>query len=148
MDVNNLLSETITFLENEAHYRDITIQTQYDTGLPEVTTDSNQLQQVFLNIIDNAIDAVGQSGKIFVKTAQVSNSSKEILVTIQDNGPGMPKEVLARIFDPFFTTKRADEGTGLGLSISYSIIEKLRGKITVSSEEGKGTAFIITLPIK
>lgn len=148
VDVNNLLSETITFLENEAHYRDITIQTQYDTGLPEVTTDSNQLQQVFLNIIDNAIDAVGQSGKIFVQTAQVSNSSKEILVTIQDNGPGMPKEVLARIFDPFFTTKRADEGTGLGLSISYSIIEKLRGKITVSSEEGKGTTFIITLPIK
>lgn len=148
VDVNNLLSETITFLENEAHYRDITIQTQYDTGLPEVTTDSNQLQQVFLNIIDNAIDAVGQSGKIFVRTAQVSNSSKEILVTIQDNGPGMPKEVLARIFDPFFTTKRADEGTGLGLSISYSIVEKLRGKITVSSEEGKGTTFIITLPIK
>ncbi len=148
VDVNNLLSETITFLENEAHYRDITIQTQYDTGLPEITTDSNQLQQVFLNIIDNAIDAVGQSGKIFVKTAQPSNSSKEILVTVQDNGPGMPKEVLARIFDPFFTTKRADEGTGLGLSISYSIIEKLRGKITVSSEEGKGTTFIITLPVK
>jgi two-component system NtrC family sensor kinase len=148
VDVNNLLSETITFLENEAHYRDITIQTQYDTGLPEITTDSNQLQQVFLNIIDNAIDAVGQSGKIFVKTAQLSNSSKEILVTVQDNGPGMPKEVLARIFDPFFTTKRADEGTGLGLSISYSIIEKLRGKITVSSEEGKGTTFIITLPVK
>ena len=147
VDVNNLLAETITFLENEAHYRDITVQTQYDTNLPEITTDSNQLQRVFLNIIDNAIDAVGQSGKIFIKTSLISNSSKEIQVTIEDNGPGIPKEVLARIFDPFFITKRADEGTGLGLSISYSIIEKLRGKISVESEEGRGTTFIITLPI-
>lgn len=147
VDINHLLAETITFLENEAHYRDITIQTQYAEDLPEITTDSNQLQQVFLNIIDNAIDAVGQSGKILVKTALVSNSSKQIEVTIVDNGPGIPKEVLARIFDPFFTTKRPDEGTGLGLSISYSIIEKLRGKISVKSEEGSGTTFTIKLPV-
>ncbi len=147
VDINHLLAETITFLENEAHYRDITIQTQYAEDLPEITTDSNQLQQVFLNIIDNAIDAVGQSGKILIKTALVSNSSKQIEVTIVDNGPGIPKEVLARIFDPFFTTKRPDEGTGLGLSISYSIIEKLRGKISVKSEEGSGTTFTIKLPV-
>ncbi|MGD9818713.1 MAG: ATP-binding protein, partial [Desulfomonilaceae bacterium] len=148
VDVNNLIAETITFLENEAHYRDITVEAKYDLSLPEITTDSNQLQQVFLNIIDNAIDAVGQSGKILIRTALTSNSSKEIVVTIEDNGPGMPKEVLSRVFDPFFTTKRPDEGTGLGLSISYSIIEKLRGKISVQSEEGKGTVFTITLPIK
>lgn len=148
VDVNNLIAETITFLENEAHYRDITVEAKYDLSLPEITTDSNQLQQVFLNIIDNAIDAVGQSGKILIRTALISNSSKEIVVTIEDNGPGMPKEVLSRVFDPFFTTKRPDEGTGLGLSISYSIIEKLRGKISVQSEEGKGTVFTITLPIK
>lgn len=147
VDINTLLAETITFLENEAHYRDITVQTHYDTNLPEITTDSNQLQQVFLNIIDNAIDAVGQSGKINVRTSLAPNSAKEIQVRIEDNGPGIPKEVLARIFDPFFTTKRADEGTGLGLSISYSIIEKLRGKISVESEEGRGTTFIITLPV-
>ena len=146
VDINTLLAETITFLENEAHYRDITVQTYYDPNLPEITTDSNQLQQVFLNIIDNAIDAVGQSGKINIRTSPAPNSSREIQVTIEDNGPGIPKEVLARIFDPFFTTKRADEGTGLGLSISYSIIEKLRGKISVESEEGRGTTFIITLP--
>lgn len=147
VNINTLLAETITFLENEAHYRDITIQSHYDINLPEITTDSNQLQQVFLNIIDNAIDAVGQSGKISVKTSLAPDSAKEIRVRIEDNGPGIPKEVLARIFDPFFTTKRPDEGTGLGLSISYSIIEKLRGNIAVESEEGRGTTFTITLPI-
>jgi two-component system, NtrC family, sensor kinase len=148
VDVNQILAETITFLENEAHYRDIRIQTAYADKLPRVTTDSAQLQQVFLNIINNAIDAVGKGGSIDLRTSYDGGNRGSIVIEISDNGPGIPKEVLGKIFDPFFTTKSAQDGTGLGLSISYSIIEKLGGKITVASEEGKGTTFTIYVPAR
>jgi two-component system, NtrC family, sensor kinase len=148
VDVNQILAETITFLENEAHYRDISIHTTYDDKLPRVTTDSAQLQQVFLNIINNAIDAIGKGGSINLKTSYDGANHGNVLIEISDNGPGIPKETLGKIFDPFFTTKSAQEGTGLGLSISYSIIEKLGGKITVASEEGKGTIFTIYVPAR
>jgi two-component system NtrC family sensor kinase len=147
VDINRILSETMTFLENEAHHREIKIETDYAERIPPVTTDSAQLQQVFLNIIDNAIDAVGKAGTITVKTSYDSSSDRNIVVEIADNGPGIPKEMVGRIFDPFFTTKSAQEGTGLGLSISYSIMEKLGGKITVASQEGKGTTFTIRVPV-
>lgn len=146
VDINHLLAETITFLENEAHFRDIQIQTEYDELLPKVSTDPNQLQQVFLNIIDNAIDAVGQSGQLRIRTSTDLKDPKELVVQISDNGPGISKEALSKIFDPFFTTKRADEGTGLGLSISYGIVEKLGGHIEVESVEGKGTTFYVRIP--
>ena len=146
VDINQILMETLTFLENEAHFRDIQIQTNCDDNLPKVSTDPNQLQQVFLNIIDNAIDAVGQSGQIRVETFTDKQNHKQIMVKISDNGPGISRELISKIFDPFFTTKRPDEGTGLGLSISYGIMEKLGGHIAVESEEGKGTTFIISVP--
>ena len=146
VDINQILMETLTFLENEAHFRDIQIQTNYDDNLPKISTDPNQLQQVFLNIIDNAIDAVGQSGQIRVETFTDKQNHKQIMVKISDNGPGISRELISKIFDPFFTTKRPDEGTGLGLSISYGIMEKLGGHIAVESEEGKGTTFIISVP--
>jgi two-component system, NtrC family, sensor kinase len=147
VDLNAIVAETITFLENEARYREIEINASYEEKLPRITTDPAQIQQVFLNIIDNAIDAVGKSGQINIKTDYSnSNSPREVVIEISDSGPGIPKELLAKIFDPFFTTKAANEGTGLGLSISFSIIEKLGGKIQVASEEGKGTTFTIRLP--
>jgi two-component system, NtrC family, sensor kinase len=146
VDINQVLTETISFLENEAHYRDIRIQTAYDSDLPKITTDQAQLQQVFLNILDNALDAIGKSGSIFVTTSYHSGSQREVVIEISDTGPGIPKEVLGKIFDPFFTTKKANEGTGLGLSISYSILEKLGGHIAVSSRQGMGSTFTIRLP--
>jgi two-component system, NtrC family, sensor kinase len=148
VDVNQILAETITFLENEALHRNIQIETEYASKLPRITTDSAQLQQVFLNIIDNGIDAVRKDGRITVKTSYNVSDNDRIMIEISDNGPGIPKEILHRIFDPFFTTKSVQEGTGLGLSISYTIIEKLGGKIEVSSEEGKGTIFKIYVPSK
>jgi len=148
VDVNRILAETITFLENEAMYRDIKVTTEYDDKLPQMITDSAQLQQVFLNIINNAIDAVGKGGAIGIKTSQNAGNGRNVVIEIADNGPGIPKEILGRIFDPFFTTKNSQEGTGLGLSISYSIMEKLGGGISVASEENEGTTFTITLPIK
>jgi two-component system NtrC family sensor kinase len=103
------------------------------------------LQQVFLNILNNAIDAIGKNGEINLRTNLIPKINT-ISVEIADNGPGIPKEMLNKIFDPFFTTKEVGKGTGLGLSISYSIMEKLGGRIMVASEEGKGTTFTIYLP--
>jgi two-component system NtrC family sensor kinase len=146
VDVNHVVGETLAFLENEARFRNITIATDFESDLPRIRSDSAQLQQVFLNIIENAIDAIGKEGKVTVQT-RFAPREREICVTISDTGPGIPKEMVGRIFDPFFTTKAAGEGTGLGLSISYSIIEKLGGRIAVESEEGQGTAFKVFLPV-
>jgi len=146
VDINKLLDETIDFLKNEAHYRSITINTAYQPTVPTTVSDSSQIQQVFLNILNNAIDALGKDGTIDVKTS-FNTKDEQIVITIADNGPGIPDEQLNRIFDPFFTTKEVGTGTGLGLSISYSIVEKLGGRIMVASEIGKGTAFTIYLPV-
>ncbi len=102
---------------------------------------------MFLNIINNAIDAIGKDGEITINT-RTTRRNNEISIEISDNGPGMPKDVLQKIFDPFFTTKEVGKGTGLGLSISYSIVEKLGGRIMVASEEGQGTTFTIYLPVR
>jgi len=147
VEVNKTLDETIDFLENESRYRNIDIQTDYAPVLPKITSDSSQLQQVFLNILNNAIDAIGKNGEVMIKTRYLPKNS-EISVEITDNGPGIPKEKVDKIFDPFFTTKEVGKGTGLGLSIVFSILEKLGGRIMVASEEGKGTTFTIYLPTK
>ncbi len=146
VDVNHVLKETITFLANEALHRDIEIQVDFDEDVPHITTDASQLQQVFLNILDNAIDAVGNFGKIQVRSGVDSSLGSGLFVEIADNGPGMSKEMAKRIFDPFFTTKAPGQGTGLGLSISHSIVEKLGGKIEVETEQGRGTTFTIRFP--
>jgi two-component system, NtrC family, sensor kinase len=147
VNINTVLDESIDFLENEARYRNIDIQTNYAPDLPLTTTDQSQVQQVFLNIINNAIDAIGKDGEIIINT-RTTRKNNEISIEISDNGPGMTKEVLQKIFDPFFTTKEVGKGTGLGLSITYSIVEKLGGRILVASEEGKGTTFTIYLPVR
>jgi two-component system, NtrC family, sensor kinase len=146
VDINRLLAETLDFLRNEAHYRNITIQTDFMPDVPQTMSDSSQLQQVFLNILNNAIDAIGKSGAIEIRTGY-NIAEKEASVQISDNGPGIPNETLAKIFDPFFTTKEQGAGTGLGLAISYSIIEKLGGRIVVASQVGKGTTFSIYVPL-
>ncbi len=144
--LNQVLDETIDFLENDARYRNIDIQTDYTPDLPTITSDSSQLQQVFLNILNNGIDAIGKDGEILIRTKYIAKNNA-LAVEITDNGPGIPKETLNKIFDPFFTTKEVGKGTGLGLSISYSIVEKLGGRIMVASEPGEGTTFTIYLPV-
>ena len=146
VNINTVVDESVAFLENEARYRNIDIQVDYAAELPLITSDSSQLQQVFLNILNNAIDAIGKDGEISIKSKYITKNNA-IAVEITDNGPGIPKEALNKIFDPFFTTKEVGKGTGLGLSISYSIVEKLGGRMMVASEEGKGTTFTIYFPV-
>jgi two-component system NtrC family sensor kinase len=147
VNLNKVLDDSIDFLENEARYRNIDIQTDYSPDLPLTATDPAQLQQVFLNILNNAIDAIGKDGEIILNTKYIRKNN-ELAVEIADNGPGISKEIVDKIFDPFFTTKEVGKGTGLGLSISYSIVEKLGGRMMVASEEGQGTTFSIYLPVK
>ncbi len=147
VDVNRTLKDTVEFLENDSRYRSINIHIDPQPDLPGIMSDSSQLQQVFLNILNNAIDAIGKGGEIRIETSYLSRNH-EIMIRITDNGPGIPKENIDKIFDPFFTTKKVGEGTGLGLSIVYSIVEKLGGRITVASEMGRGTSFIIYFPVK
>ncbi|MCD4744409.1 MAG: GHKL domain-containing protein [Desulfobacteraceae bacterium] len=143
IDINDVLNHTIEFLAHHAQINNIDIQTEYDNSIPEISSDRSQLQQVFLNIINNAIDAIDKQGIINIKTYEKSN---QIIVKIIDTGKGIPEHLVNRIFNPFFTTKAEGKGTGLGLSITYKIIEKLGGNISVESKQNKGTTFTIILP--
>lgn len=140
-----MLNQTIEFLSHHAQINNIDIETEYDMNIPEISSDRSQLQQVFLNIINNAIDAIDKQGIINIKTYKESN---HIVVKIMDTGKGIPENIVSQIFNPFFTTKTEGKGTGLGLSITYKIIEKIGGTISAESRKNKGTTFTITLPIK
>ncbi len=140
----NLIEEVLGFLGKEALYRNLAIKIHAEDDLPMIQSDRGQLQQVFLNIINNAFAAVEDGGKIDIHLKTVNQVNVSISIT--DNGSGIPKEYLTHIFEPFFTLKKK-YGTGLGLSITYGIISKLKGNISVDSEVGKGTTFTITLPI-
>lgn len=144
--INTLADQTVAFLESEAASRNIRIRKEYDAAVPTILSDPAQLQQVVLNILDNAIDAVEKDGEVIVRTHCLPGG--QCAVSISDSGPGIPPDKLKRIFDPFFTTKKVGEGTGLGLAICYSILEKLGGHISVDSVEGQGCTFTITLPLE
>ncbi len=148
IDINQVLREVWGFLEKEALYRGTQLELDLDAALPLVESDRGQLQQIFLNLLNNAIDAVGQEGAITVRTRL--RDSENLQVEIIDNGPGMSPDIINHIFEPFFTTKTSGEkrGTGLGLSITYGLVKKLGSEILVDSVVGKGTTFTIILPLK
>jgi len=144
VDVNATLNQTIDILENFARINNIDIQTDLAPDLPIIAGDQAQLQQVFLNLISNAIDAVGKDGLVEVKSGRLG---QELRVRVSDNGRGIPEELQKKVFDPFFTTKQKGKGTGLGLWISYNIVEKMGGAIDLRSKPGEGTTFTVKLPI-
>lgn len=145
--INDVIRQTTAFLDNEIRFRNIELVWNLDPDLPTIQSDASQIQQVVLNLFNNAIDAIDRNGHITVTTG-FDPGLEQVVISLRDDGPGMEKEVQKRIFDPFFTTKKVGEGTGLGLSISYSIINKLGGSIRFESEVGQGTEFIIHLPVK
>lgn len=144
LPLNPIVDQAIAFLHNEANYRGITIERNFSKKDLRVSTDVGQLQQVVLNILDNAIDAVGQGGKVTVSTLLDDNG--QACVILRDNGPGIPEDRLAQIFDPFFTTKKTGEGTGLGLSICYSIMDSLSGSVCARNHPEGGAEFTVSLP--
>ena len=144
VDINRVLSQTIELLQNHAQINNIEISRDFQPNLPIIASDQSQLQQVFLNLMNNAIDAIEKDGLIEVNTRK---EGSHVVIGVKDNGPGIPDKHLTKIFDPFFTTKEVGKGTGLGLSVSYNIIEKLGGLITVESKLSEGTHFCVKLPI-
>ncbi|HEY3357664.1 MAG TPA: ATP-binding protein [Polyangia bacterium] len=145
IDVGDLLREVVGFLGQEAEYRGVAVTVEADPGAATIVSDRGQLQQVFLNILNNAEAAVKDGGHIDIGVRAVDE--QRIAVTIADDGVGIPRENLERIFEPFFTTKEGS-GTGLGLSITYGIVQKLGGDISVESEVGEGTCFTVLLPTR
>lgn len=143
-DINALLKDTISFLENEAKHHRITLRLNLQEPMPTAMTDPSQLQQVFLNIVNNGIDAIGNDGTI---TIQTSVADDRLIVEFADSGPGLPAEHLQKIFDPFFTTKKANKGTGLGLSISKNIMQRLGGDIQAENGKQGGCRFTVGLPL-
>ncbi len=141
--INQLLDEAIFFLEKEARHENIDIVREYQTDMSLWYGNASQIEQVFLNMITNAMDSIHGKGTITLITRTVNNS---IEISIHDTGSGIPKEYLTRIFEPFFSTKLHKGGTGLGLSICYEIVKGFGGNIVVESETDKGTTFIISLP--
>ena len=144
-DINQLLEKTLLLFEPEAKFGKVQISRDFAAGLPMVETDPSQLQQVFLNLLNNAIDAVNPGGRISVASY---DDNGMIHIQFKDDGVGITEKNLKKIFDPFFTTKPPGSGTGLGLSICYRIMEKLKGKLRVQSMENLGTTFTIVIPEK
>jgi signal transduction histidine kinase len=143
IDLDLLLEEVLGFLEKEALYRDLQVILNYPPDPPTTVSDRGQLQQVLLNIINNAFAAVDDGGRIEIGIEDLAPD--RVAVWIQDDGVGIPDDHLGHIFDPFFSTKKG-AGTGLGLSITYGIVQKLGGEISVKSKVGEGTRFTIILP--
>jgi signal transduction histidine kinase len=135
-------------MEHQMRKNGVQCVTEKTEGLPFIVGDNNGLQQVFINLLTNAIDALEHEGhENSLLTIRTYSSNGKVCVDFEDNGPGIPKEVQTRMFDPFFTTKSAEKGTGLGLAISQSILHKHDAQIEVESEEGSGTRFTISFPI-
>jgi len=146
-DVNEILRRTLSLLESQAQFQNITVTATFCPSLPKVMIDSGQMQQVFTNIILNAAEAIEGKGEVTVATRTV-DGGEFIEIQFTDTGCGIPQENLEKIFDPFFTTKEVGRGTGLGLAVSYGIIAKHQGTIEVRSDPGRGTTFIVRLPLK
>ncbi len=142
-DIHDCLESTLKILSHEIKYK---CEIEKDYGdLPLVICNTGQINQVFMNLISNAIQAMTKVGKISIVTRATPT---EVLISITDDGGGIKPEFINKIFTPFFTTKEATKGTGLGLSISFGIIKNHGGTISVNSELGKGTTFLVTLPIE
>ena len=144
VNLNTLVDTIVLLVRNQASFRNITIEKQLDPSMPDLLVDPDQIQQVFVNIILNAAEAMTGGGRLIVRSS-VAHDGKTVSVAITDTGPGIPESVREKIFDPFFTTK--EHGTGLGLSISYGIVEQHGGSVGVESVPGHGATFTIALPL-
>ncbi|MBT0665417.1 PAS domain S-box protein [Geobacter pelophilus] len=154
VNLHQILGDILTLQKNGLGNREIAFQQKFDPSIPPILADEEQLTQLFLNLIKNAVEAVGENGQIRISSRILSDYTltqkgerrqRMVAVEISDDGPGMSREQLDQLFTPFFTTK--SRGTGLGLAICHKIVTEHRGLIKVASELGKGTAFTIMLPL-
>ncbi|MFP4451952.1 MAG: sensor histidine kinase [Desulfobacterales bacterium] len=146
VQLNELIDDVLTFVQRRSGLDNLSIIKEYDPTTPEMILDGEKIKQVLINLLMNAQHATGNKGTIVIGTGYDAANSR-VQIRIKDDGYGIDSENVSRIFDPFFTTKPTGEGTGLGLAVSYGIINSHGGQIDVSSEPGRGTEFVITLPV-
>jgi PAS domain S-box-containing protein len=144
VNLPKLVEETIALVENRALAERKTIVTEVAEGVPCLTADPHQLEQVFLNLVNNALDAVERNGTIKVR---IRAQGDTVVIEVADDGVGISEDNLKKIFDPFFTTKPIGRGTGLGLSICFGIVQRMNGTISVVSKPGAGSTFTVRLPV-
>jgi signal transduction histidine kinase len=144
--INDAVDRSLAIVEGQTIFQNIILDKTYASDLPKIVADESQLQQVFMNIIINAAEAMDGKGKLSLSTS-INTDGTQIEIKISDTGHGIKEEDKKRLFEPFFSTKEVGKGTGLGLAISYSIIQKHQGTIEVESQEGMGSAFTIKLPV-
>lgn len=146
VDLGKMIRSVLDFHKKESEYRNIGIATSFPEGSVFIETDSGKLQQILVNLINNAFQALEDDGCLDISVSQ--SEAQEVVIVIKDTGCGIPEEHINRIQEPFFSTKTEKTGTGLGLSITYGLVKKLQGRINVESVFGVGTVFTITLPLK
>ncbi|HEY5648070.1 MAG TPA: ATP-binding protein, partial [Nitrospiria bacterium] len=162
-DINQTIEKTLNLLRHQAELSNIELREEYDTEIPTITVDADQMKQVFINLLKNAFDAMPNGGILTITThlndpgretlsgsisvKEIPLSGPNIEIRFKDSGVGISKEGIKKIFDPFFSTKE-EMGTGLGLAVSYGIIERHSGRLDVYSEIGQGSTFVIRLPVK
>lgn len=144
VDLPKEIDTTLNILHNKFKNK-ITVHKEYDENMPHVEGFGGQLNQVFMNILDNAAFAVGDKGDVWIR---LKTDGKNAIIEFEDNGCGMNETTKKKVFDPFFTTKEVGQGTGLGMAISYKVIKNHKGNIDLATEVGKGSKFTITLPLK
>ncbi len=150
LDLTRVIEDALILVQRQAEIENISFHKKYAEELPQVWGNSNSFQQVIINLVKNACDAMAQGGRITISTSILAADRKEpaIRISIEDTGPGIPHELLDRLFDPFFTTKAGGKGTGLGLAVSKRIVEEQGGRLTCeNSKEQSGAVFRILLPI-
>jgi PAS domain S-box-containing protein len=146
VNLNDTMAEVLHFIQQHSNLGGIAIQTDYAEHLPRLLLDEKKIRQVLMNLVMNALHAVGEAGTIRITTSHHLRAGR-VSLRVEDTGYGIDEKNLGRIFDPFFTTKPTGEGTGLGLSVSYGIVKNHGGDITVTSTPGEGTTFVVELPI-
>ena len=146
ISIQEVIEDVLGFLTKEAEYRSINVDLRVDKTIPNFETDRGKLQQIMLNLINNAFAAIQDGGTVDIRARHAAPTTIKISVT--DNGSGIPEADLKKIYDPFFSTKTKTGGTGLGLSITYGLIQELGATVKVESEVGVGTQFLITLPLQ
>jgi len=135
-------------VKNQSKFYNIVFNVMLDKSIPEINADTNQIQQVFLNLLLNAANAMDAKGMITIASRKIENDDRKFVeIEFTDTGPGIPERIKSKIFEPFFTTKLIGKGTGLGLSVSYGIIKKHKGQIFIRSEHGQGASFFVRLPM-
>jgi signal transduction histidine kinase len=146
VDLSQILYDIVDLLKKEAEFRGIDIHTNFPDHFPEFTSNKGNLEQIFLNLMNNAFAAMQSGGRLDINASD--RHPDQVIISFEDTGCGMSQEDVRYVFEPFFSSKSGGSGTGLGLSVTYSLTKELGGKISVTSTEGKGTRFTVELPLE